>query len=116
MDYYYNAIEKISENVIDPHFFIFSNDIDWVKKNLDLYLNKLKYTFVDNSNIDDSSIADLYLMSRCKHHIIANSTFSWWGAWLNPSTDKVVIAPARWYVGELNNSTVDLIPSNWIRL
>lgn len=114
-EYYKRAINEICKKVNNPHFYIFSNDLDWVKQNFILPLHA-EYTFIDNSNMKNNTLADLYLMSRCKHHIIANSTFSWWGAWLNPSIDKIVIAPANWYVGKLNDSTVDLIPPAWIRI
>jgi hypothetical protein len=86
-----------------------------VKENFKVPCN-IKVKFVDNSQSSNVAVADFVMMSNCKHHIIANSTFSWWSAWLNPSKDKIVIAPAKWYVGEWNNSTVDLIPPEWIRL
>lgn len=115
MDYYINAINLISNNVESPVFFVFSNDLEWAKENLKVP-EKIELRFVDNSYYKDSAIADLFLMSKCKNNIIANSTFSWWAAWLNYSKRKIVIAPKKWYVGKLNNVTVDLIPQTWIRL
>lgn len=92
--YYEQAIGEMKKRYPDARFFFFSNDIEWVKEN---------YSGPDcvivEGNGEDSGFADLYLMSRCSHHIIANSSFSWWGAWLNPNPHKTVIAPKRWLNG-----------------
>jgi hypothetical protein len=114
-DYYLRSIYQLSEKFEGLIFYVFSNDLEWVKENFKVPCN-IKVKFVDNSQSSNVAVADFVMMSNCKHHIIANSTFSWWSAWLNPSKDKIVIAPAKWYVGEWNNSTVDLIPPEWIRL
>ena len=89
--YFKNAVNKILE--IDPqaHFYIFSDDTKWVKENLDLP----QTTFIDGNKGADSW-QDMMLMSFCRHNVISNSTFSWWGAWLNSHADKKVIAPDRW--------------------
>ena len=109
--YYKNAVSLISNRLKDPHFFIFSDDLDWAKENLDFIDN---ITFVElDENIPDYE--EMYLMSQCKHNIIANSSFSWWGAWLNQNVDKIVIAPQKWFEDETIN-TNDLIPDSWIRL
>jgi len=110
LDYYYKAVKKIAKKIEKPTFFIFSDDIEWVKKNL-----KIKYPmiFVSNNKLEDYE--ELILMSKCKHNIIANSSFSWWGAWLNNNPNKMVIAPKRWFKDPSKN-TGDLIPENWIKL
>jgi hypothetical protein len=110
IDYYENAVGYIAAQVKDPVFFVFSDDPDWVKANL-----KLEHDHVYVShNKGTESYNDMRLMSRCDHHIIANSSFSWWGAWLNPSTDKIVIAPDTWFVNGTDAS--DLCPEAWIKL
>ncbi len=109
--YYKNAVDYIRKHVQNPHFFIFSDDIKWAKENLQL---TWPHTFVDiNNNVND--YIDMYLMSLCDHNIIANSTFSWWGAWLNQHKDKIVIAPDVWLK---NNAQFgkNIIPSEWIVL
>ncbi len=111
LEYYKLCIEHISRDVENPHFFLFSDDIAWTKKNIEI---DYPATVVDG-NSADSNYADLFLMSNCKHNIIANSSFSWWGAWLNDNPDKIVIAPKTWFV----NSPLtprDIIPENWLRL
>jgi len=111
LDYYIKAAEIITGKISRPFFFAFSDDIPWVKKNL-----KLKYpiSYIDN-NDDEHSYEDLRLMSACKYNIIANSSFSWWGAWLNRNPDKIVIAPKKW----LNNPNIDtsnVVPKGWISI
>lgn len=111
LDYYRAAVEHIAERVSDPHFFVFSDDHAWVSENF-----KLPYatTLVD-INGADRGVWDMALMKACRHHVVANSSFSWWGAWLNPAEDKIVVAPQRWFSGA-SHDTRDLIPSAWIRL
>lgn len=115
LDYYVEAMQLIKEKTSLAVFYVFSNDIEWTKSNLKAPKG-IELQFVDNSETNNPACADLFLMSNCKHHIIANSTFSWWGAWLNPSKEKIVIAPKKWYVGKRNDVTVDLIPPTWIRI
>ena len=108
-EYYANAIALIKERFVDPTFFVFSDDIPFVKQNLGLDPGTV---FVDH-NGTFAAHEDLRLMSCCQHHIIANSTFSWWGAWLNPRADKVVIAPRRWFLG-IDNYHPNLFARDWI--
>ena len=110
IEYYRTAIQYISNSVKRPYFFIFSDDIAWVKDNLKM---EMPYQYVDH-NQGASSFNDMHLMSLCQHHIIANSSFSWWGAWLNPNPGKIVIAPKRWFTNSRNTS--DLTPANWVNL
>lgn len=113
LEYYMEAIEFITKNVSSPIFYIFSDDIEWARSNLRLNF-KCEYI---SGNYGSKSYIDMQLMSLCKHNIIANSSFSWWGAWLNENTDKIVIAPKKWFKDEKRNSmTSDLIPEDWIRL
>jgi hypothetical protein len=110
LSYYNNAISLIGEKVATPTLFIFSDDANWAKLNLKTSYHSV---FVDNNHGSESYV-DMQLMSLCKHNIIANSSFSWWGAWLNCNPHKVVIAPRRWFV---NEPTIhDHIPEQWILL
>lgn len=110
LDYYYAAIKYISSRVENPFFFIFSDDIEWARDNLKL---NPPYRYVDH-NYDKESYNDMHLMSLCRHHITANSSFSWWGAWLSTGTDKIVVAPKNWFRKSIN--TKDLVPSNWYQI
>lgn len=105
--YYMNAISKLIERGITPHFYVFSEDLSWAKENLPLE----NAVFVDWNKGEDSW-QDMMLMSRCRHNIICNSTFSWWGAWLNPNPDKIVVAPAQWSK-HLTGSAIE--PESWIK-
>ncbi len=111
LSYYERAIHRISSLFSGLTFFVFSDDMDWVKNHFSKFNNMI---FVDVHS-SDYAFEDLRLMSYCKHNIIANSTFSWWAAWLNQNKDKVVIAPQKWSV---KNSAIEseIIPSAWIRL
>ncbi|MCL5798059.1 MAG: alpha-1,2-fucosyltransferase [Patescibacteria group bacterium] len=111
ISYYLTALKIISEKVKNPHLFIFSDDIPWVRRNFKL---KLPVYFVEN-NQGDHSYEDLRLMQNCKHNIIANSTFSWWAAWLNPNKGKTIVAPKKWF-NEKSIDTSDLIPEDWIKI
>lgn len=108
MDYYFRAIERVPS---DSHIFVFSDDIPWAKENLSL---DRPMTFVGDDT-PRSGVEDLKLMSLGHYHIIANSTFSWWGAWLAGPQKGLTIAPSRWFVDESINDT-DLFPSHWIRM
>lgn len=110
IDYYKAAIEKICQLVEAPNFYVFTNDLDWTKEHLAIYPNMV---FVDHSNFKDADLFDFYLMSQCKHNIIANSTFSWWAAWLNIHSAKQVVAPSQWYNGKSNILASKLLPSTW---
>lgn len=107
LDYYKNAIEYISKKVESPHFFIFSDDIDWVIKNL-----KIDYPFSVIDFNQGKGWFDMHLMKNCKHNITANSSFSWWGAWLNNNPHKIVIAPKDWTI---TKQKCDIIPSSWVK-
>lgn len=111
MDYYFRSVESLTKIVKEPHFFIFSDESKWAADNM-----KLPYqtTFVTH-NGKDKDYEDLRLMSQCKHHIIANSSFSWWGAWLSPNPDKIVFAPEKWFNAS-DMDTKDLIPDGWIKV
>lgn len=111
LNYYKDAIKFIKNKIDNPVFFIFSDDISWVKDNLENDNNN--FVFVSDKNIKDYE--EMFLMSKCNHNIIANSSFSWWGAWLNADINKMVIAPKRWVKKEGIN-IYDLIPSDWVKI
>lgn len=105
IEYYKKALDIIGEY---DYIFIFSDDIKWCRDNLTF--NNMIFM----EGFDD--VEDLWLMSMCKNNIIANSSFSWWGAWLNSNTNKKVIAPNNWFGAQTNLNTDDIIPSGWIRI
>lgn len=114
ISYYIEVIEYISSHTDNPEFYVFSDDPDWVKNNINFVNHPA--TFVDWNKGDDSYI-DMQLMSLCKHNIIANSSFSWWGAWLNPNPGKMVIAPDKWFQEEKKNDLLDnFYPKGWIKI
>lgn len=110
LDYYRKAEAKILQTLKDPCFFVFSDDPEWVAKNL-----KFRGPAIYISHNGSMPHEDLRLMSHCRHHVIANSSFSWWGAWLSTGPEKLVIAPERWF-NEPSINTSDLIPPGWYRL
>ena len=111
-DYYFRALDKLDLKACDTRVYVFSDDPEWAREELSkLHPN----THFVEGNIGADSFKDMYLISRCDHHIIANSSFSWWGAWLNPSPQKRVIAPKRWF-GDPSLDDSDILPKSWERL
>ena len=108
--YYKEAINIVNNRISDPIFFVFSDDIGWCKNNLNL-----KYAHYVDNNFEEKSYLDMQLMSNCNHNIIANSSFSWWGAWLNNSSDKIVISPKVW-LPKLKILSSNVIPEKWISI
>ena len=106
--YYRNAIDHVGAHVRQPRFFVFSDDAAWVRENV-----KVDNAVHVDINTGRASFRDMQLMSLCKHNIIANSSFSWWGAWLNAHPGKLVLAPDVWLRGE---STPDVVPGSWLRI
>lgn len=108
-NYYRKAVSYIKSKVSDAKFFIFSDDIDWVANHTNVNSD---ITFVKKTEfIQPDNWYDMYLMSQCKHNIIANSSFSWWSAWLNSNKNKIVISPQNWINGK---RTPHITPENWI--
>jgi hypothetical protein len=108
LDYYKQAIAMMQSRIPNPRFFVFSDDMDWCRENLGLSGDTM---FVSH-NKGSESYLDMYFMSLCKNNIIANSSFSWWSAWLNTNTNKYVIAPEKWFsAGSVD--TNGLYPNEW---
>jgi tellurite resistance-related uncharacterized protein len=111
LEYYRAAIETMAQRVKSPTYFIFSDDPQWTRENLPVPEPRV---FISH-NCGTKDWEDLRLLSACRHFIIANSTFSWWGAWLSAHPGKAVIAPSRWFA-KPELSARDLIPESWIRI
>ena len=110
-DWYRKAVQEITDDLEDTRLFVFSDDPDWVRQNLDF---SRPVVFVEPGD-DGRHHEDMHLMASCKAHIIANSTFSWWGAWLNTHEDKLVVAPKKWFRSK-THSSVDILPDEWSKL
>lgn len=108
-DYYKKAIEAIAEKHGEIELYIFSDDIEWCRENMK---PAFPHHYVGH-NSGKNSYEDMRLMSSCRHNIIANSSFSWWGAWLNANENKTVVAPEKWFTNAVNP---DIYPDNWIRI
>ncbi len=106
--YYFNAIEYIQAQIENPEFFVFSDDIEWCRQNL-----RLESAHYADWNVGKESFVDMQLMSCCKHNIISNSTFSWWGAWLNGNPGKMVLVPDKWYY---NGHIGDILCDDWRKI
>ena len=111
LEYYREAVARLTATVRDPHFFVFSDDPDWVLQHLRL---ECPTTYVTH-NKADKDYEDLRLMTLCRHHIIANSSFSWWGAWLGKHPGQMVFAPAKW-LNRPEIDTRDATPADWSRV
>ena len=110
ISYYENAVNLIKKKYPNAFFFIFSDDISWAKENITFAKNAF---FVSGQGVKDEE--ELILMSRCQHNITANSSFSWWAAWLNNNPEKIVIAPKKWYINP-ENELPGLIPESWVKI
>ncbi|MFH0894552.1 MAG: alpha-1,2-fucosyltransferase [Bacteroidota bacterium] len=116
-EFYLKAISYILEQISNPVLYFFSDDMNWVRVNFNEYSKKCRINYVDLNNSPGSEIEDLRLMSNCKHNILGNSTFGWWGAWLNGNPEKKVVAPERLFADpSINRQLQGMIPDNWIRL
>lgn len=110
LEYYHHAIEYVNRLVRKAKYYIFSDDAQWTARNM--HINQEHVFVTHNNGVCD--VEDYRLMATCRHHIIANSTFSWWAAWMAPYSEKIVIAPRLWYAnGQVSD---DLIPEGWVRL
>lgn len=112
LDYYQKAIQRMRETTNPDIFCIFSDDTSWCREHLGTLLGKTETIFVD-WNAGEKSFQDMHLMSLCRHQIIANSSFSWWGAWLNTNQNKTVISPQKWWNLKDAHSPIS---NNWIRI
>jgi Glycosyl transferase family 11 len=117
LEYYQNAAEYIARAVHQPHFFVFSDEPQWVRENLKLPFTT---TVVDHNPPGDSETSgreheDMWLMTLCRHAILANSSFSWWGAWLNEEGNRIVIRPKQWAL-DARFEPQDLLPGSWITM
>ena len=112
VDYFIRAVQLVAGKIPNPHFFIFSDDVEWCRDNF-----RFEYpsTFVTQEYAGKKYGQKLQLMTLCRHFIIPNSSFGWWGAWLNNNPDKIVIAPKKW-LNDVSIDTKDLIPEGWIRI
>lgn len=109
LDYYSRAIDYLSDKVDDLVFIVFSDDVPWVREHLHIPYP----TYYMDHNDGSTDYEDMRLMSMCDHFITANSSFSWWGAWLGTSEDKIVVCPEKWYADE---TKVDIIPNYWVKM
>ncbi|MCU7551291.1 alpha-1,2-fucosyltransferase [Chitinophagaceae bacterium LB-8] len=110
INYYKKAIEALETTVSNPHYFIFSDDIGWCRENLSFISGRYTIMEVDNSR---ESWKDMCLMTHCKHHIVANSSFSWWGAWLSQKKG-INMAPYKWFNPAVVSFNIhDFVPSSW---
>jgi len=116
-EYYLRAINYLVKKLSKPVLFFFSDEMKWVKENFNT-ISSANFIYYSDINTSSGSEADdLRLMSNCKHNIIGNSTFGWWGAWLNSNPDKIIIAPEKLFADPaIDNQLQGMIPDNWVRL
>ena len=116
-EFYVKAIDYMLRKVTDPVLYFFSDDMNWVKENFKDYSKRYKINYIETNNSKGSEADDLRLMSNCKHNIIGNSTFGWWGAWLNNNPQKIIVTPERLFADpEIDKQLKGMIPDNWVRL
>jgi hypothetical protein len=117
LEYYRDAVACVERMVYQPHWFVFSDDPKWAQENIKLSspVTMVDHNAPGNSHGPGMEHEDMWLMSLCRHSILANSSFSWWGAWLNPERDRIVIAPRQWFRSS-RNDVRDLLPDSWLRM
>ncbi len=108
-EYYANALKYIAQKVDNPKFFVFSDDLEGSKEYLP---DGYDYVFANTANWQE----DMYFMSQAKHNVVANSSFSWWAAWLNQNPDKIVVAPSKWFRDEARINDKDFVPKSWVKV
>jgi hypothetical protein len=111
LDYYNDAFDLVRSKISNPHFYFFSDDVEWCKIN---FKEMSSATFVENDN-KKKSHEDLILMRSCEHQIIANSSYSWWAAWLNTNRKKIVVCPKKWTLQQVSEFNT-VVPSLWIQI
>jgi hypothetical protein len=109
LKYYKNAVDYICNIQNNPYFYIFTDDISWSQIFFSTYFSNINFQIINTNNAN----IDFYLMKSCKHNIIANSSFSWWAAWLNQNNNKIVLAPTKWF-NNVYSSEIDILPNEWI--
>lgn len=107
LDYFHAAMARIEQSVEKPHYFVFARNMDWARQNIK---SRHPVTFAEDKGMYAGALQDLYLMTRCSHYIISNSTLSWWAAWLSLSSEKLVVAPTKGW------GSTDILPSSWVTL
>jgi len=113
LNYYLKAIEIIKRMIKNPTFYVFSNEIEWVKDNMSFH-ERLDDKVIYNDSFQNlSDEEEMFLMAACKHAIIPNSTYYWWAAWLINNKDKIIIAPKKWFA---DGTPIDIVPESWIKL
>jgi hypothetical protein len=112
LEYYQKGIDYISKKVPIEKIYVFSDDIEWCKNNI---TSSFPAAFVDSEYAGVKGEAHMFLMSKCKHFVIANSSFAWWAVWLSSSKEKIVVAPKHWFT-DTSIDTSDLTPEEWIRI
>lgn len=115
-DYYGDAFRHLTQATDQPKFYIFSDDVKWCRENL-TWLKEYDHYFIEG-NKGKNSYKDMQLMTICKHNIIANSTFSWWGGWLNRNNNKIVICPQKLFYDEIKNEKIvaEFYPESWVKM
>jgi hypothetical protein len=107
LSYFQQAMACIEQAVPDPHYFVFAQDMDWARDHI---ASRHPITFACKKDLHAGAIQDLYLMTQCRHYLLSNSSLHWWAAWLNPTTDKIVVVPQKGW------PNADMLPANWIQL
>lgn len=103
-DYFHKAMAHIEQHIDNPHYFVFAQDMAWARDNI---TSRHPVTFASEKDAHEGVIQDLYLMTQCRNYILSNSSLHWWGAWLNDSAEKIVIAPAKGWPNS------DILPDDW---